>query len=315
MNTNRWDVVVIGGGPAGLSTALTLVRARRRVLVLDSGLPRNRFAAHMHGVLGHDGKSPLTLLAEGRAEVEGYGGVIREATVVRTGRVDDGFEVEDSDGRVVLARKLVVATGLRDELPDIEGLADYWGRGVAVCPYCDGYEVRDRRIGVLATSQMSVPYTQLVRQWSSSVVYLADTVGPPTGADRMGFDARGIEIEEGAVRRVIADADGIRGVEMADGRTIDLDAIFTHPHSVALDEPLRQLGADRTETPLGSFVNVDPTGRTSVAGVWAVGNTVNAAANVPASIGAGSAAGGALNYDLVLDDVQLALGAAKEDAA
>lgn len=315
MSTNQWDVVVIGGGSAGLSAALMLVRARRRVLVLDGGLPRNRFAAHMHGVLGHDGKSPLELLAEGRREVEGYGGVVREATAVRTSRDGAGFAVEDSEGQIVKARRLVVATGARDELPDIEGLAEFWGRGVAVCPYCDGYEVRDQRIGVIATGEMSLHQVQMLRQWSPSIVYLTGELDVPDGADRASLDALGIVIEEGPIRRVVSEADRIHGAEMADGRLIELDAIFTMPRSVPLDEPLRQLGAERTEQPLGSFVTVDFSGRTSVDGVWAVGNIANPAANVPVSMAAGSAAGGALNYDLVLEDIRLALDAAAEGAA
>jgi len=315
MSENQWDVVVIGGGSAGLSAALTLVRARRRVLVLDAGLPRNRFAAHMHGVLGHDGKSPLALLADGRAEIESYGGVIREATVVRTSRDGRGFTVVDGDGHPVRARRLIVATGMRDELPDIEGLADCWGRGVAVCPYCDGYEVRDGRIGVLATNAMSVQYAHLLRQWSPSIVFFTAVTGAPSDADRAELAARGIEFEADPVRRVVADEDRLRGVEMSDGRLIELDAILLHPHAVPLDDALRQLGAERTETPAGSFVAVDPSGRTSVAGAWAIGNTANPAANVAVSIGSGVVAAGALNYDLILEDIQDAVAAVDEGAA
>ncbi len=137
------DVVIIGGGVAGLSAGLTLVRACRRVLVVDNGAPRNRFAAHMHGVLGHDGKPPLQLIAEGHREIERYGGVILEGRVTQVTRDGETFSVSVDSGAILRARRVIVATGLRDELPDIEGLAEQWGKGVVVCPYCDGYEVRD----------------------------------------------------------------------------------------------------------------------------------------------------------------------------
>lgn len=302
--TPAWDVIVLGGGPAGLSTALTLVRARRRVLVLDGGAPRNRFAAHMHGVLGHDGKAPGALLATGRDEVERYGGTVRVDDVVRTGRDGELFAVETTSGATHRARRLVVATGVHDVLPDLPGLREQWGRGVVVCPYCDGYEVRDRRIGVLATGPNSPAYAQMIRQWSPTVTYLADAVGVPEGEDLLGFEARGIEVVPGPVERALERDSRLVGVEMADGRTVELDVIFTHPHSVPRDEPLRQLGAERADGPMGSFVTVDAMGRTSVDGVWAVGNVVNLAANVAMSVGAGAFAGGAVNLDLVQEDVR-----------
>ncbi|TDC40619.1 NAD(P)/FAD-dependent oxidoreductase [Micromonospora sp. 15K316] len=310
MNEISWDVAVIGGGSAGLSAALMLGRARRRVVVLDAGTPRNRFAAHMHGVLGHDGRPPADLLSIGRREVESYGGTILTTTATLTRRDGDGFAVETADGAIVRARTLLVTTGARDELPELDGLAERWGRGVAVCPYCDGYEVRDRRIGILATGPASEFQAQLLRQWSPSITYLADAVGAPGGETRSAFDARGIRVEEGPVRRVVSRDDRVAGVEMADGRLIELDAIFTIPRLVPRDEPLRQLGAERTEHPWGSFVTVDENGRTSIDGVWAAGNVVNAMANVSISIGAGALVAGAINHALILDDVRLAVSAA-----
>ena len=167
------DVVIVGGGPAGLSAALSLGRARRRVVVVDAGRPRNMTAAHMHGVLGHDGLSPLRLLELGRQEVAGYGvRVIRgDVTAART----DGATVEvDLANETIRTRRLLVATGLDDVLPNIPGLREQWGRGVVVCPYCDGWEHRDDVIGVIATSPHSVEQAQLLRQWSDRIVYFAN---------------------------------------------------------------------------------------------------------------------------------------------
>lgn len=314
MDKPAGDVVVIGGGAAGLSGALMLGRARRRVLVIDSGQPRNRFTSKMHGVLGRDGTSPAELLADGRREIESYNGVIRQGVVTDAQPTSDGFRITyigqgfqptatDDAAVTVYTRRILVATGLRDGLPAIDGLDQWWGRGVAMCPYCDGYEVRDRRIGILATGPGSTIQAQLLRQWSPSIIYLPDTVGMPQGPDLENFAARGIEIQEGGVRRVIDDTQRLTGVELEDGTRVPLDAIFTAPALTPADDVLRMLGAQTTDGPVGTFVAVDATGRTSVNGVWAAGNVVDPMANVPVSIGAGAQAAGAINHDLVLDDI------------
>lgn len=305
-----WDVVVVGGGPAGLSGALMLGRARRRVLVIDAGEPRNRFTDAVHAVLGRDGTSPAQLLADGRAEVESYGGVIRHATVSTVEHITDGFSLTldesgadpDAEG-TVLARRLLVATGSSDDLPDIPGLGDLWGRGVATCPYCDAYEVKDARIGILATGPASVMQAQLLRQWSESIIYVTHTSAAPVGEEAAGFAARGIQVAVGPVECVLAEDSRLVGVQLDGGRRIELDAIFTIPTLAPADRTLRSLGAAIVENPVGAFVQVDATGRTSIDGVWAAGNVVNPAANVPISIGAGALAGGAINHDLVLDDI------------
>lgn len=302
-----WDVVIVGGGSAGLSAALMLVRARRRVLVLDGGLPRNRFATHMHGVLGHDGLSPLELLARGRQEIEFYGGVIGHDAATTVRRAGDGFQVLTTDGEKVHARKLLVATGARDELPDVQGLTEHWGTGVASCPYCDGYEVRDTRIGVLATGPDSLYQAQLLRQWSHSVTYLCHRTERPEPEDMAALAARGITVEVGQVRKVRDDGHRLTGIQFADDRELQLDAIYTMPRLIPSDDVLRQLEADRTEHQWGSFVSVDTAGKTSVPGVWAAGNVVDANAKVAIAAAAGVKAGTSINQELVFDDIQLAL--------
>src|SRR5688500_1864416 len=161
---DEFDVVVVGGGAAGLNAALVLARARRRVVVVDAGDPRNAPAAHMHGFLSRDGMSPAQLLEVGRAEVAAYGG---ELVADRVARVDEGFTVHLAGGRALRARRVLVATGLRDELPDIPGLWERWARDVLHCPFCHGYEVRDRPLGVLGTLHLGL----LLPQWSGDVVF------------------------------------------------------------------------------------------------------------------------------------------------
>ena len=173
---NRYDVVVIGAGAAGLSAALVLSRAGRMVLVVDAGEPRNAPTSRMHGYLSRDGMAPADLLATGRHEVEGYGGRVVAGTV--TGLATDepnGFVVVLADGLRVLTRRLLVTTGLRDELPAVPGLWERWARDVLHCPYCHGHEVRDRQLGVIGGTPGSVRYAQVVRQWSHDVVYFTAT--------------------------------------------------------------------------------------------------------------------------------------------
>jgi thioredoxin reductase len=299
-----WDVIVVGGGSAGLSAALTLGRSRRRVLVLDGGEPRNAVAAHMHGVLGHDGRPPLELLAMGREELARYG-VERRSATASGARLEDGGVVVVADGEEVRARRLVVATGLSDTLPDVPGIEQHWGAGVVLCPYCDGWEHRDERIAVLATSPGSVGYAQLLRQWSSDLVFLTGDIPEPEVADLAGLAARGIQIERRGIHSIVADGDRLRGIELADGEVLAVDVIFTHTKVTPNDSLLRALGADLNQD---GWAVVDASGRTSVPSVWAIGNLVSASANVPVSIAAGSMAGGAINMDLVAEDIALAIG-------
>ena len=316
----EWDAVVVGGGVAGSSAALMLARARRSVLVVDAGQPRNAVAVHMHGVLGHDGKPPRQLLAEGRREIEGYGGVVVDGRVQGVDALEDPagprFRVTLDGGAEVRARRVVLATGLADVLPEVPGLAAHWGAGVVVCPYCDGYEVRDRRIGVLATGPGSLHHVQMLRQWSPDITFLVaggTATGEPLRIDaatRAGLDARGIRIEEEAVTRVLGDRGALEGVELADGRVLALDSLFAMPGAAPRDGFARALGAATEETPWGPFVTADPMGRTSVPGLLIAGNASSGSANVPVAMAAGTMAGAMANADMVTEDVAIAVTAA-----
>ena len=211
---NRYDVVVIGGGAAGLSAGLVLARARRTVAVVDAGAPRNAPAAHMQGFLSRDGLPPQDLLALGRDEVTAYGGTLIDGSVAAATRcADSGFEVRLDNGSVLTARRLLVATGLHDVLPDIPGVRERWGRDLLHCPYCHGYEVRDQPLGVLGGTAEAVQHAQLIRQWSSDVVLFPHT-DALTAQQREQLAAREIGVVEGTVQRLVVEDDQLTGVEL-----------------------------------------------------------------------------------------------------
>jgi thioredoxin reductase len=296
-----YDTVIIGGGAAGLSAALVLSRARRQVLVVDSGQPRNLAATQMHGFLSRDGFAPAELLSVGRDEVRAYGGSITTDSVVRLTRCGQvGFELVLAGGTGLTARTVLVATGLHDELPDVAGLRERWARDVLHCPYCHGWEVRDQPIGVLWNGPESVRYTQIIRQWSPDVVLFAPT-GVVTGAATAELAARSIVVVEGLVVSVVVDYDRLVGVALDDGRTVARTALFVPPRLVPNTGLVASLDARLDER---GFVVTDAQGATSVPGLWAAGNAANPRAQVITAAGEGSATAIAINGALVDDDVR-----------
>lgn len=313
LTSSSWDVIILGGGAAGLSAALILARARRRVLVLDTQEPRNRFAPHMHGVLSRDGYSPLDLVADGYREVRAADGVIENARAVEAKALPDGFEVVTDSGARITGRRLIVATGSRDVLPAIPGLSEQWGRGVVACPYCDGYEASGRAVGVLLGSAMGVHKAHMLRSYSSDITVFTALVGALPETERRILEQRGMRLEDRAVTHVVTDGDRLTGLALADGEIVAVDVVFAEPALVAHDEPLRQLGADVTETPLGPWTAVDAFGRTSVPGVWAVGNSANPGALVPIAMGSGATAALTVNGEFVAEEVAAAAASLTED--
>jgi thioredoxin reductase len=287
-----------------LSAALVLSRARRNVLVVDAGEQRNAPATHMHGYLSRDGMAPGDLLAAGRHEVEAYGGRVITGTVsnlLPDGR--RGFWALLADGQRVFTRRLLVTTGLRDELPAVPGLRDRWARDVLHCPYCHGHEVRDRQLGVVGGTPGAVRYAQIVRQWTDDLVYFT----PPdilTVTERNELLARAIGVVEGTIDQLVIEEDQLRGVKMREGAVIPRDVLFVPPRFIPNNALLAGLGCD---VDADGWTIADSSGLTSVPGVWAAGNVIDPRAQVISAAGAGSAAALALNADLVDDDVRNAV--------
>lgn len=320
MNEANYDVIIVGGGAAGLSAALMLVRARRRVLVVDARAPRNAKAGHMHGYLSRDGMPPLELLERGRDEVLSYGGVVVTDYVEQAERGEEGFRVTLASGCDATGRQLLVATGLTDVLPDVPGLAEQWAQDVHVCPYCHGWEVQDGALATLATGPFSTHHTLLLRQWTDDLVYFLNG-HELDAADRMKLTARGVRIEERPVRRLVTknedDSDGsdggngnggrLSGIELADGTIVPREAVFLVPRLEPNSTLLDTLGCEKDAE--SGWVTTGAGGRTSVPGVWVAGNVSDPTNGVIAAAGVASAIAAQINAVLVEADVEAAVAA------
>ncbi|HVK04426.1 MAG TPA: NAD(P)/FAD-dependent oxidoreductase [Armatimonadaceae bacterium] len=307
-NTDReaaggFEVVIVGGGFAGLAAATVLGRARRRVLVIDAGSPRNRFSPAAHGFLAHDGRPPGEILEMARTQLRAYPTVeIRAGEAVSAaGDRDNGFAVTVG-GETVRARRLILAGGVRDHLPEIPGLADLWGTSVLHCPYCHGFEVAGRPLAVLlAAGEWSVHQALLVRDWSEDVTLLtngnAETSLTPD--DRARLRARGVTIEDARIARVIGSGPDLEAVEFADGRFARFGGLFVAPRISPASPLAEQLGCATDAGPLGPLVRTDETQQTTVPGVYAAGDAARRAHHVTGAAADGVAAAIAAHQSLV----------------
>ncbi|OSP43461.1 thioredoxin reductase [Streptomyces sp. 13-12-16] len=308
--SGTYDVVVVGGGAAGLSAALVLGRARRRTLVVDAGEPRNAPSSHMQGYLSRDGMAPAEFLALGREEIARYGVELvrdRVTDVTRDGGGD--FTVVLDAGPAVRARRLVVATGLKDGMPAVPGVAERFGRDVLHCPFCHGWEVRDEPFGVLASSAMSVHQALMVSQWSKDVIFFLHEVAEEelSDPDLRRLAAAGVEVVPGEVAELVVEDDRLTGVRLADGTTHARSVLFVGPRPAPQTSLLEALGAEMNETPFGTYPVIDPTGLTTVPGVWAAGNAIGFAEQVVHAASGGYRAAAAIVGDLLMTGLDAAV--------
>jgi len=325
-----YDIVVVGGGAAGLSGALTLGRSRRSVLLLDAGEPRNAPVGGVHNYLFREGASPAALLEIGRAEVVQYGVRVVNARVTAARQLADDraetlgpadgdtrFAVELADGRSVRARRLLVTTGLVDELPDVPGVAERWGRDVLHCPFCHGWEVRDQAIGILATGPMTAHSAKLFRQLSDDVVVFQHTAPPLSDEEAEELAARGITVVEGEVAALEIAEDRLAGVRLRSGEVIPRQAVVVAPRLVARVDFLRPFGLETSDMEMAghvvaSSIPADANGATAVPGIWAAGNITNPMGQVISAASAGMMAGAVINADLVAEETARAVAARRE---
>jgi thioredoxin reductase len=326
-HTKVYDVVIVGGGAAGLSAAVVLGRARRSVLVIDAGEPRNAPAQGVHGFLTRDGLSPAELVRLGRAEAQSYGARFLSGRAAEARRTDVGLEVVLEDGTRATGRRLLVATGLIDALPEVPGLHERWGIDVLHCPYCHGWEVRDQAIGILGTSPRSVHQALLFRQWSDNVTLflhteMLDAAGDlstdhgPTEAEWEQLAARGIGVAIGPVDALEVTDDALTGVRLASGHSIPIQALVVATGLNARAGFLDGLGVQATAHPLGvgTHLDSDETGRVRsggrvVPGLWTAGNATNPMAQVMVAAAAGISVAAAINAHLIGEEIETAVAA------
>ena len=295
----RHDAIVIGGSFAGLAAATYIARARRSVAVVDTGLPRNRFAAHSHGFFGQDGSSPRAMLATARAQLAKYPTVtFTNGEATTAAKTPDGFAITLGTGDVLESVRLVLAFGISDELPAIPGLVERWGASVLHCPYCHGYEFSDQRLGVLYLTPKSIMQSMLIAEWGPTTLFLNGAT-EPDDATLTELAKRGVRIERAPVAALHGDRALLSSIELVDGRTAALDALYIGPRT-HLNSPIaQQLGCELEDTPLGPIVRVDAERMTTVPGVYAAGDITRGAHTVTWAAADGVTAGLAVHRSLV----------------
>jgi len=291
-------VIIVGAGYAGLSAALPLAGARRRVLLLDDGRPRNRFAHSSHGIIGHDGADPAAIRAAALDQLSAYETVDRRAgTAIEARRSDGGFVLRLEDGQDLAARRLILATGVADRLPEMDGVRERWGVTVLHCPYCHGWEVRDRPLGVLAVSAGSANFAALIPDWGPTTFFAQERFEPDP-EQAVLLERRGVAVEREAIEALLGDAPELAGVRLADGRELPLAALFT-PTRWSMASPLaEQLGCAIEQAPNGPYVQVDEIQETSIPGVYAAGDMTRAVHHAAFAAADGAAAGTAAHRSL-----------------
>lgn len=294
----RHDAIIVGGSFAGLAATLYIARARRKVCIVDAGLPRNRFAPHSHGFFGQDGSEPAAMLAAARAQVAAYPTVrFVDGEAAAAARAADGFSVTLASGEVLESARLVLAFGVSDELPAIPGLAERWGRSVLHCPYCHGYEFSERRLGVLNVTPMSVQQAMLIAEWGPTTFYLNGAAADEAALEEL--KKRGIALEPVPVKALRGEGEQLSAIELADGRTSPIDALYIGPRYRLNSTIAEELGCEIEEAPLGRMIRTDEQRMTTVPGVFAAGDIVRGAHTVTWACSDGVMAGIALHRSLV----------------
>ncbi|MPZ39138.1 MAG: FAD-binding protein [Rhizobiales bacterium] len=300
----RHDAIIIGGSFAGLSAAMQLARANRPVCVVDTGKPRNRFAATSHGFFGQDGMPPPKMLAQARDKVAAYTSVrFVDTEATEADADDDGYAVTLASGERLRARKLVLAFGLNDGLPAIPGVAERWGETVLHCPYCHGYEFLNRPLGVLSVIPLSTHQAALIPEWGPTTFFL-NGGEMPDAETRARLAARNVTIEPEPIVRLEGEAPKLAGIRLADGRLVEIAALYLAPRTSFQSPIAEQLGCALVDGPLGPVIRTDAMKMTNVAGVYAAGDIARPMHNATLASADGVLAGSAVHQALVFEPVR-----------
>lgn len=296
-----YDVIIVGGSAAGLSAALILGRFRRNVLICDHQKPRNAPAKKAHNFFTRDGTPPSELLRIGREQLQAYPTVeYRSTEIVKLNPIDTGFELQSADGTLLQAERILLATGVRDELPPIPGLAAYWGSGVHHCPYCHGWEVRDQQIVIIGDGEVISHLAPLLSSLSNDIAAIVENGAHPTTAERTMLAEMGVTLYEAPIESIVGDDQGLNGVRLQDGRFIPCQAIFIRPEPYQHSSLATDIGCQTDEH--GS-IKVDELGRTTVANIYAAGDMVMRFHQLVAASASGATAAGGINTDIAFSGI------------
>jgi len=266
------DVIIIGGSFAGLAAALQLGRARHKVTVLDTGLPRNRFAGHSHGLLGHDHKPPLDILAEARRQLARYPAIklVNARADSVAGAIDD-FSVVTGDGESLRARRVILSYGVADQMPDVPGFAESWGTSIVPCPYCDGFEVAGQHWGFVWAGPQSHQSARLFLDWTDKLTVFADghDIPPDVKAD---LARRKVPVVDGRIIEIAHHKGQLTTVNLDTRRNVAVDVLFAHPRIKPSARLHESLGLATVDTPTGIVLKVDERRQTSMPGIYAAGD-------------------------------------------
>ncbi len=295
------DVIIVGGSFAGLSAAMQLARARRSILLIDGGQPRNRYAAHSHGFLGQDGKTPHEILRTAREQLAHYPTVtFLDGDAVNASGEHGRFEVTMADGQRARAKRLILATGLRDELPALPGLRERWGQTVLHCPYCHGYEMAGSPLGVMAAHPLSVHQAMLLPDWGPTTYFTQGEFEPD--ADQAALLARrGVRVERSPIVELMGASPGLDAVKLADGRRMAIHALFVASRTHMASPLAMQLGCAFDDGPLGPVIRVDELRQTTVPGVFAAGDAAIPMSNATLASASGVMTGVCTHRSLVME--------------
>jgi thioredoxin reductase len=298
--TDVFDVIIVGGGPAGLTAALMLGRACKRVLVCDAGKPRNRVAQAAHGFFSRDGLSPAELLQIGREQLHPYDVEIQVGEVVEAQKMSDHFQVNLSDGNQFVGRKLLLATGMKDSLPAIDGFAKLWGSSIFHCPYCHGWEVRDQPLAIYGKGEVGFEMIFMLTGWSRDLVFCSDGSAELTHEQRQQLSNWGVQLREEKIARLEYQDDKLTGIVFTNNKVLPRRAILLRPRSYQHSHLAAKLGCK-----LGSddIVQVDESKQTSIPGLYAVGDVSSPYSQIAVAVASGTIAAVSINHTLTEENL------------
>lgn len=296
---NNYEVIIIGGSYSGLSSAMALGRALRKVLVLDTGKPCNRYTPHSHNFITQDGIIPYEIFQKAKSQVLAYPTVdFQENKALIVLKTEDGFEVKTSDDSF-LTKKIILATGIKDIFPDIKGFEDCWGKSILHCPYCHGYEVRNQQIAVVGNGEIGYDFAKLIYQWSSNIVLLTDGTSTLSKEQADKLTSKGISIIENKIEEFLHTEGQIESIKLSENLDLSVDAVFTRISFKQSTNFAENLGCSFLSS---GYIQVDEMQRTSVQGVYAVGDSTSMMRSVSVAVATGTKAGAMVNKELIEEE-------------